>query len=195
MYLEGKITELSFSFWLWSFWHFSWFFFHFLYLYIIASFSPHAVLHQSCPEEQTDLCETPWTVLHIQLDAALLNKRRGPREPWTPWQGWWCSPNSASAESSVSMMFPPLPTGTSLRSWELILSALSVAVGLTAKARLRGVQLICQRSDIFNPIFNWFRLEPLKDTAVPKTSEEIVAKPAWPNRRSYGSLQAPATDG
>lgn len=42
---------------------------------------PHAVLHQSCPEEQTDLCEAPWTALHIYLHAALLNKRGGPREP------------------------------------------------------------------------------------------------------------------
>lgn len=31
------------------------------------------------------------------------------------------------------MMSPPLPTGTSLRCWELILNALSVAVELTAK--------------------------------------------------------------
>ena len=58
-----------------------------------------------------------------------------------------------------------------------------------------GVQGVWQRSSIFDPISNWFRLEPFKDTAVPKTSGENVANPPWPNRRSYRSLQPPATDG
>lgn len=57
------------------------------------------------------------------------------------------------------------------------------------KERLRGVQLICQSSGIFNPIFNSFRLEPLKDTAVPKTSEENVAKP---ESEKLGVIAAPS---
>lgn len=114
---------------------------------------PHAVLCQSYPEEQIDLCEAPWTVLHIQLDAALLNKRGDPREPWTLRQGWWLPPNPASAESSVPVMFPPLPTGTSLRFWELILSALSVAVELTAKT---DSEVFSNLSEVwhFHPLFS-----------------------------------------
>lgn len=60
---------------------------------------------------------------------------------------------------------------------------------------LGGVQGVWQRSGIFNPISKWFRLEPFKDTAVPKNSGENVANTLWLNCRSYGSLQPPATDG
>lgn len=154
---------------------------------------PHAVLCQSSPEEQIDLCEAPWTMLYIQLDAALLNKRGGPREPWTLQQGWWCPPNPASAESSVPMMFPPVPTGTSLQSWELILSAVSVAVELITKKDSEVFSRFVRGLAFSTPIFNWFRLEPLKGPAVPKISEENVAKPSWPNRSSYRLLQPPAT--
>jgi len=94
---------------------------------------PFAVLHQCCPEQQADPWGAPWTLLHTQHDAALLNRRWGGlRKPWTPQWGWQCSTNPASAEGSV----PPLTTGGPLWSWELIFGALSVAADLTVNKGL-----------------------------------------------------------
>lgn len=102
---------------------------------------------------------------------------------------WWYSPNPASAESLSAHDVPSSTVlGANFRGF---------VSGCRADCEqgLRGVQGVWQRSGIFNPVTNWFRLEPFKDTAVPETSGENVANPLWPNRRNYGWLQPPATEG
>lgn len=70
--------------------------------------------------------------------------------------------------------------------------ALSGAVELTENKRCSGSLAEVWH---FQPCFQLVQAGAFKDTAVPETGGENVSNPPWPNRRSYGSLQPPATAG